>query len=96
MFLNEFKLSTNLIVSKQRQKLANFLIWIISKLDTTIFEKCLIGEKVELNTRHYVPQDGEWHHFAYTVDMFIKFNEVVKNQKIYVDGKKVKKLRRKK
>jgi hypothetical protein len=96
MLLNEFKLSTILIVSKSRQRIANFLIWIVSKLDTTIFEKCLIGEKVELNTRHYVPQDGEWHHFAYTVDMWMKFDEVIKNPKIYVDGKKAKKLRRKK
>jgi len=90
MFIDELKLRTELAQVSWKRKLAKKLINIVSKLDNQVFLSSSIDSKYSLNLRRYVPQDGEWHHFAHTVDCWIRFNEEIKNEKIYVDGVKAK------
>jgi len=94
--IDEFRIRLLMVRSRFRIKLAEFLIKIISKLDCDMLSSCTIDSKYSCNIKKIVPQDGEWHHFAHTVDCWIKFHEEVKNEKIYLDGNEVNKKGKKK
>lgn len=84
--IDEFRIRQEVYITKLNKKLVTFLIWILSKLDSDTLSKCIITDTLEIDMKRYVPQDGEWHRFSYTVDCWIKFNEVVKHEKVYLDG----------
>jgi len=73
-----------------KQKILNFLVWLMDKLDPTYLTKCSIGTKTEVNWTHYVPNDGKWHHCALTLDYWLKVGgkNIVREHK-FADGKQV-------
>jgi hypothetical protein len=93
MKIDLFKITVPIIQTKIKRTIVNFLILIISKLDNNFLISCTIDTEYKVKFKRYVPQDGEWHHFSHTVECWIKFNEEVKNEKIYIDGKLKKRIK---
>lgn len=96
MMIDEFRVRMFGLPSKIRKNLAKFLIKLISKLDDQELVACTIYEEVKIKFKYYVPQDNNWHHYAYTVDMWVNLKEKVKNRKHYVDGVKTKRIKKEK
>ena len=72
------------------RRLVKWARGIMTKHDQLHLDRCEIGEQILLNIRKYVPDDGEWHHVAMTIDYWIKIRKrKVKKEvkKVFVDGK---------
>lgn len=89
--IDEFRIRTSIAHNQCRAKLASFLIDLASKLDEVVVKNAIVGLKTAFSIQKYVPKDNQWHHFAITIDCWVKRNNQNKkrrkyNRKIFIDG----------
>ena len=91
MLIDTFKITVDRIQNRIRTWLFKVLVSILSKLDPHQLSTIVVAETIKVKLLRYVPKDGKWHHFAMTVDTWIKSKEKVSRKRVYVDGKKISK-----
>ena len=69
-----------------KKMLFNLLIGILNKLDADKLKSCSFGDKIEIETKRYIPDDNKWHKATYTTSFWIMVGEnPKKTEDIYVD-----------
>ena len=76
-----------------KNKICNFLVWILNKWLSPEFDKCQFGTTITIGLKHYIPNDNEWHHCALTTGYWIKLpKEGIMKENLYIDGVRVRKV----
>jgi hypothetical protein len=70
----------------------DFLFHLLRKIDKHRLERCTFDTSVTVSMRHFIPDDGQWHHVATSVDYWLKTDQSGKRENkietmAYVDGK---------
>ena len=77
------------------EKLENFFVWGLTKLNIERLKKLTIDDKrIVIGISKFIPDDGEWHNVASTVSAWIKISKKRKfrtswdDVAVFIDGKK--------
>lgn len=95
ILFDEFRIRISSIQSKVRKNFAQFLIKLLNRIDPVELQGCIIDDEVKIKLRYYVPQDGNWYHFAMMQDCWINLKVKVKRKKRYLNGESIKRKTRK-
>jgi hypothetical protein len=87
-------LRTKLAQVAWKRNLAKKLIDIVSKLDYEVLKQASISEKIKIETLRYIPHDGKWHHFAQSVECWIKDGSKKTKKQTFVDGVKARRIKK--
>ena len=90
-FRIQFKQQGHFLRDKVRRYFVKILKRWLSKLDQWELKKCTIDKTTSVTITKFVNDDKKWHHHAFTVDFWIRFNKKTKREKtrtkLAVDGK---------
>jgi hypothetical protein len=91
ILIDEFRIRVSIASNTFRRNLADILIKLASKFDQEVVKNAVIGLKIGCSIQKYIPKDNQWHHFAMTIDCYVKRNKNNKkkkrvSKKIFIDG----------
>ena len=93
--MKTIRLKWMLFKGRIRQRLFDFLLRLLKRIDAHQLKSALIGLKMSFNFQAVVPKDGKWHHMVTTTEAWIKRNKKTRKTKkkykndYYLDGVKV-------